>query len=307
MSKFILLFLLLASRYSFAGYIDYYNSINEAEYHMYEGQYDLAISNFNLAFELVDNPKARDYFLAAKCFAQLHQEHEMLAHLEFAIKGGLSKSFIEADSLWFTNYRLSKAYKEVLKTDSNETPAFKNGYSSSAFEQIENMYDFSKVIAYYKAYNQRDNFPSEYETFMKSYKPYRDSLISLITDFILYYSIPTEPKKTKSLVSLCARFLARDNPKIDSIQSMLYKRLDQGDITPIDYAIIFERMPLKIDEINFESKRIYGTVQHSIPENQFEEILENRKSIGLSTYFISAPNYYMNYKPTPIFDIIRHH
>jgi hypothetical protein len=46
---------------SFASYIDYYNHINEAEYQMYQGNYDFAIANFKMRVNEVEQPFARDF------------------------------------------------------------------------------------------------------------------------------------------------------------------------------------------------------------------------------------------------------
>ena len=46
-------------------------------------------------------------------------------------------------------------------------------------------------------------------------------------------------------------------------------------------------------------------MENSIPYKDYEQILENRKSVGLSIYYIIAPNYINNYVPQPISEIIK--
>jgi len=288
-----------------AGYIDYYNAVNEGEYHMYEGQYDLAIANFSEAFSLVEFPNARDYYLVSKCYSQLNVEPEMLLHLELAIKGGLNKSYIEADSLWFTNFRFSDSFKTLLKIKPEKNDIQEDKKSKLAFKSLKKGLNRTRTIQYYRLYEKRDSLADQYDSFLKKYLPYCDSMTASLTDYLFNHSLPTDTKDMNTLIVLCQLFLYSELPEIDSIESILLGHLDNGVLTPIEFGKIFEWMPLKRPDPERQSNYIYGLSMNTVQAKDLKRIIEKRQQIGLSRYFFLGPNYQSNYKPQPIELIIK--
>ncbi|MFK8045237.1 MAG: hypothetical protein AB8B72_07065 [Crocinitomicaceae bacterium] len=288
-----------------AGYIDYYNAVNEGEYHMYEGQYDLAIANFTRAFILVDQPKSRDFFLAAKCYSQIGNEKEMYKYLELAVLGGLDKSFIEADSLWFTNYRFSDGYISTMKLEPSKVEKIKDKDSEEAFHALEKNFKMFKVLKYYKAYHKRDSFPDDYQLKLETYIPYNDSMTNQLVDFYCNYSFPSKNEDIRLLIVMSTMFLSADLPYYNSLKMIFKSNIDKGIVTPSHYMNLFENFQLQKLNPYQRVDKTFGTAENSIAKEDFEQILKNRKEIGMSTYYVSAPNYFKNYKPVPIEKLIR--
>lgn len=273
---------------------------------MYEGLYELAISNFNLAFTLIDQPKARDFFLAAKCYSQLNKVPEMLTHLELAVRGGLDKSFIASDSLWFSDYLFSKDYKSILRIHPETINASVDKEAEAAFTSLDKKFKLSNIIQYYKSYDKRDSLPNAYNTSLQSFMPYSDSMTAQLVYYYYHHPFPSDQKKRRKFILMSKLFLSTDLACIDGLKSIFINNIDIGTATPNDFSKVFDRLLLKTTEPDQMTDRLYGMVENSIPEADFEMIVQNRKDIGLSTYYILAPNYTKNYKPRPIAFIIRH-
>ena len=272
---------------------------------MYQGHYDLALLNFDLAFETVEHPKARDLYLASKCYSQINDEVQMFYYLESSVRAGLDKLFIQADSLWFGNYIFTNTYKDILKIRSDITDNNQNKDAETAFKSLEHHFKVMKVLKFYQAYETRDSLVEKYNSALKKFIPYSDSMTAEIINYYYKYPLPIEQKKLRTLIVMTKMFLTADLPEIDSLRSILFQHLDNGNITPYNFSVIFERLSLNNLEPDVYTSRQYGIMENSIPYKDYEQILENRKSVGLSIYYIIAPNYINNYVPQPISEIIK--
>lgn len=305
MVKYLFLVFISTSLSAKAGYIDYYNAVNEGEYHLFEGQYDMAIANFNMAFTMVPKPKARDYYLATKCYSQLNLETEMLAHLELAVLGGLDKDFIIADSLWFTNYRHTMAFKTIEELDPVQIGLPENKAAEKAYKALKKKVSLIKVMKFYRLYDTKDSLAEPYNAYLVKYQPYQDSMQKMLLNFYFDHPMPTAPDKLNFLQLVCMTFLTHDMPELEKLEKYFIQEIDKGTITPLYFASIFD------NPFNEQEKKLqylpsnYGMEEAVIPPNEVDKILAKRKAIGLSIYYQYAPNYSQNHKPNLIADMIR--
>ena len=297
MKSFLMgLFIILMSTFSWAGYIAYYNMVNEGEYHMYEGNYELAIANFESAFELVDQPFARDYYLASKCFSQINDEEKMYFYLEQALSNGLKSNFILSDSLWFTSFRFDDRFKTSLNKhyEVKENVILDTNYNnilSDLYFETDSLYRHWMISVF-----KKDTGESANETRRKAKQDF-DTYIEKNYDYFKTQILSRElPQNRNGLVTyraLCGYFLDETSCEYENLVDSLKIKLDQGLIKPISFASFAERMePFGLSK--------YGLYSNSIDPARLDEILENRKAIGLSIYYSYSPNYYKNYSPEPI-------
>ena len=275
-------------------YIKYYNFVNEGEFHMYEGNYELAINNFEMAFEIVPRPKGRDYFCMAKCQSQIVELEKSLHFLFLAKKAGCTNDFIISDSLWFTHIYESHAFKEMLLINHSIE---EDSLTNLKLQTLLSMEDRKMIFYKFQREKVSDTLSEAYLKNENDYQVYLDKYVNALSDFILTCNWPISNIKSRNISLLCRLYLNSDLPIYDSIVSSLYKQLESGYITPYDFALILE----KKDPSNVQ----YGLALNSIPKNKLSEIQENRKLIGLSTYYSEAPNYNTNYKPSPIISNLR--
>lgn len=293
----------LMSCFCHAGYIDYYKLVNEGEYQMYEGHYELAISNFEVAFDLVNQPKARDYFLVSKCFAQLNNHIEVYHYLQLAVENNLNKEYIIADSLWFTNQAYSSEFKTILKLK----PIVKKPKedSSIAFNRLKEDFKLNHIIQFYKYTDKKDTTSKDYLKFMEKYIPYRDSFKLELIQFCLNDMLPSTTKELNRLHFFCLHFLHQDLTEYDAIKNRFKGFINSGEITPMFYAETFDRI-VKHQSNNIKNtKSEFGIFEASIKQTDLMKTIEKRLSIGLSQYYYDAPNYGKNYKPISISKSIR--
>ncbi|PZE16498.1 hypothetical protein DNU06_13205 [Putridiphycobacter roseus] len=272
---------------------------------MYEGNYELAINNFEMAFELVDQAKARDYYLTSKCYAQLNKEDLMYHFLEAALRNGLDKNFVISDSLWFTSFSNSSTFKEVLQIAPLTSPVEIDKTGEEALLAIDKMFEIEIMFAYYKAERQKDSLPDAYKIYFNNYTAYRDSMQKHLVYYYLNYSIPTTKPLQLKLKRLTLFLMDKSVPEMDQINDILIESIDQGVLYPYYVAFLIDNLgPNSLKPFRY-SNQLYGTTENSVPKTNFNEILDNRKAVGLSTYYYDAPSYVKNYKPTPIINIIR--
>ena len=292
---FIFCFLLLSSN-AFSGYINYFNAVNEGEYHMYQGNYELAIANFNHAFDIVGQPFARDYYLAAKCYSQLNQPSEMYHFLEKAVTGGLDQDFIISDSLWFTDFRFEPKFKsleapvnnkqtepvnydslyyQVLKRALNDTDSMQRQWIKTIVKDRGDTTAIANARANHKAFVINNH----------------DSIVELIISKGISNFSELQNVQLQLLDTYVNIYEFDDQKAVD----YLFTQLDDGIITPVQFAIIAGR-----GSIDDHPDYFYGIHANSILPDQLDLVIKNRKQIGLSIYYARSPNYTDNIAPFPV-------
>ncbi len=290
---------LLISFVTQAGYIDYYNTINEGEYHMYEGNYELAVTNFEMAFEMVDSPLARDLFFASKCYSQLNERNKMYTYLERSLSQGLDTLRLDWDSLWFTNFKYETRYKNLIRDFYKPRNNWEtNDLCNTALKQLRDEYD-----PYYfwpEAYPKSDTSTTKDSLiFVDERAAYMLKMERLLVDIFMTYGIPKQKEGQKIIKNYCWWLIQSGIPEYDTIVYLFDEALETGIISPLYYAKIWNfsyTLNGKTFESNWQNK--YGLSPFK-PE-KLDEIIENRQSIGLSIYYDAAPDYVKGYKPEPI-------
>ena len=291
---------LFISLSSFANYIDYYNYINEAEYQMYQGNYDFAIANFKMGFDAVEQPFARDLYYTARCCAQLRNDTELYFYLKQALKNGLYKYHIIQDSLWFTDYRFTDKFLELTKRDYPQPQLIDTNYT----KQIEKLWTELMFYSYDKVDSIKQTFGEDSEEFI-SYKKLREQAhqknAKAFFELIINKDIPDLMRDQSILYNsslnissnieyvmfmLFFNYLDEDVEQIDLVLNKLYKSLKDGKISPVFYARTIDHYLLSVKKTNK-----YGLEFDSIHQKDLQQIIINRQKIGVSTYYASSPSY----------------
>jgi len=299
MMKTVFLIIIFNCSLSYANFIDYYAYINEAEYHMNQGNYDVALINFTSGFNEVEKAHARDYYFAARCCAQLRQDEQLFFFLKEALKTGLQKQQIVTDSLWFTDYRFTNEFIDITesaysfptsdslyidKLQKLGTKLFNNTFSD--LDSIKNA--FGEHSTEFKNYQNllsknRAEVSQEFFTFFLN-----NDLPNLFGNE--FFIIDTKTKigsklKYEFLKFFFWLFNADANNK-QLVLDKLHLGLTSGKIPPVMYALIIDRY-LKLSGEPIK----YGVAYQSIIPKSLPQITENRRSIGVSTYYAASPNY----------------
>ena len=293
---------IICSSHLKADYIDYYNQVNEGEYQLYLGHYGLAIANFEQAFSHVDQPKPRDLFLKAKCHSQLLHEDEMYELLETALSSGLDSMYLIGDSLWFDEYRFTKRFKHLIQNFYKPKfyPAITLNYRQTLDTLILdlNSVHFRELIK--QALFIRDSSVTIQDSIKTLYEEYILNKGNQLIKTVLANPIPTNPKDLKDIIELSYSFLRPKCNRYNVLMSFFLKALEDGQLTPIQYAEISEFTQNYFD-FSSENAR-YGLINNSIELSHLDTILKNRRSIGMSTYYALSPDYKHHYRPDPISD-----
>ncbi len=261
---------------------------------MYQGNYNLAIVNFEIGFEQVDKPHARDFYYTARCYSQLQEVEYMYNYLEKSLSAGFPLKHIITDSLWFTNYRYETRYRTILERDFFIPTHSQDTSLINILNTIwKNTPDYSEVDSI-KTYFKTSDI--EYKTFFKKRDSILDSNQKLYEEAILQNNLASLINSDVNLISkLSFMYLSTDSKQYDLIIRKFYNALTDGKVSPSFYANIIDRSR------QFSGKPIlYGLNLNSINEEDFEFIVENRKKIGLSTYYATAPVYRSIYEQPDI-------
>jgi len=296
---FVCLFFSLST---YASYIDYYKHINEAEYQMYQGNYDFAIANFKMGFNEVEKPFARDLYYTARCYAQLRNDTELYLSLEQALKNGLSKHQITKDSLWFTDYRFTDKFIDLLKVDYPKSQITDPIYD----KQVEAIWTELMFYSYNKVDSVKQIFGEDSEEFI-SYKKLNlqahqknskaffqliinndiPNLMRMRDNTILHNSDKRISSNIRYVMfMLFFNYLNEDVKEIDLVLNKLQKGLVDGKIPPIFYARIIDLYLISVKKSNK-----YGLEFDSIHQKDLQQIIINRREIGVSSYYASSPSY----------------
>ncbi|MFK8037319.1 MAG: hypothetical protein AB8B74_03430 [Crocinitomicaceae bacterium] len=298
MGKILAILFILFSSIANAGYIQYYKLVNEGEYQMYEGHYQLASTNFEMAFNLVESPKPRDYYLNAKCYTQLNDDNMVFKYLKLSVENGLDKNFIIDDSLWFTNQMHSQEFKSILAINSFFKKQIKE--KSEDFVRLSKDFKMNDIIKYYKYADKKDSTSENYLKFMAKYLPYQDSFRIELIKFCLNGQLPYNKKDLGRLHFYCIHFFYPNMPELSNIKKRFIDLIDKGFLSPMYYATTFDKVPIRQNTMYPAIKSEFGITEESVNQADLTQIIENRISIGLSQYYYDAPNYRKNYKPISI-------
>lgn len=284
----ILQLFLISSQWLFGNFITYYNHINEGEYLMYEGHYEMAVVNFEMAFEIVDQPKARDYFCISKCYSQLKREDKTYQYLDSAVKNGYNKTYILSDSLWYNDYFKSNTYNSIMAFE--DTAEIVYSGSEIICEKLDNSIDYKKNREFIQFYFKGDTNSQEFIDFIVPYNQYYDSIQKIIIQYCLNNEFPQNRNIQDGLIYMVTTYTNNELKEYDAIKKWIFSALEKGVITPIQYKTFAERSGFMYYNFNSDYSN-YSTL---------EQKLINRKEIGMSTYFVNSPNYSNNYLPEPI-------
>jgi hypothetical protein len=262
-----------------ANYINYYNLVNEGKFYAYENNPDKAIPFFLKAFELVPKVFAFDKFHLARCYAMKKDTAQVMNWLLQAIKEGFFFKYnkeTRSDSLFLF---LDPKRTEIINIA--DEAAFKYYYNTNVKENKWNdsiHYYFYNDAVFHSAHNkaQAEKKGKKYiDTTLKS----RDKLQSMMVNFILTNGYPGKLTAPFSdILSVPLWHLTVDR-KI-KLQPFLYEELKRGNITPDDYGGFCEIL----QPYSNDSKCLYFVLKTDCPSTDWLEIINNRKSIGLSIF-----------------------
>lgn len=258
-------------------YIPYYNLINEAEYKIYQHEYEEAISLIRDAFK-VEQALPKDNYLLAATLAKVNpqkNEQEIRSLLTKASKNGNIKRWLSEEPI---DLELSDAFLDSLSMNSkqwlNDTRAIRDTINYFLAKDQ----DYRKVfVDSIKAYFDEES--EEYKSYWQLVEK-NDSVVQV--EFLEYVKANGYPGNHRCGTGLATVILQHINDELlDDFDTVLLEEIKQGNIYPYYYGSMMDRANCRV-----KGKSFYNadpTPESCMPSK--EQILENRIEAGLSPYF----------------------
>lgn len=266
-------------------YIPYYNLINEAEYKIYQHEYEEAISLIRDAFK-VEQALPKDNYLLAATLAKVNpqkNEQEIRSLLTKASKNGNINRWMSEEPI---DLELSDAFLDSLSMNSkqwlNDTRAIRDTINYFLAKDQ----DYRKVfVDSIKAYFDEES--EEYQSYWQLVEM-NDSLVQV--QFLEYIKENGYPGNRRSGTGLGAVILQHINDDLlDEYEEVLFGEIKKGNIYPYYYGSMMDRINCSLNGIAFYDA-------HSVPKRCLpsrDKIFENRINAGMSPYF-KGPRKFVN-------------
>jgi len=262
-------------------YVTYYNLVNEAEYQSYLGKSDLAFGLYNKAFSLKKvQPKARDLYLLAKIYLANVDRKNALKYLKQIphMPDGALLFWMTTERYFFArNFKPDDlnglmAETEHWEIERNKTLSRWND-SLNAYlhedQRLRKIFTDSIEVYFREGQKPYDDFKAEmYEN------DYRNQTRFLA--FIKKYGYPGLYMTGSDMAGTMLRHI--DCRLYPEYKQVLYKLLLAGKVEPFSYASMVDRVGCIC-----EGKSMYSDTEGCTLD--WQTILQNRQSIGLSIYF----------------------
>jgi len=258
------------------GYIDYYNMVNKAEWLYEQGNYKESEVVLKQAFNKVEFSKTKDIWLYVLILSKKNCWNKIYKILKNHLKkiGGTDKSivpFLEKSGIELNNYQLRKLNNIILDTSSLSYIKFHNQLNI-----IDSLHNEDQRI--------RNQFLAG-EVTLKNIGEI-DSLNTLkLLDMFKNDSLTLNKKLDHKFYRI---LLHLELKHFELLDLYLIQMLDNGNLEPWSYARAWDRS----HAINDECLNYFAYTYDSKNLNclTYDEILKNRKKIGLSIYY-SRPSY----------------
>lgn len=278
-----IIFLFLTSFVFGQNYIDYYNEANEAEYQFVEGNHPKTIAILSKLEKQYGKLLNKDnFYLGMAYYLDRDSINGLNYLLKFTEDFGPIKKLLEDCERKFTNLIISKYSKIQLATLQEKLYlTFKDSvtYNSIYKPTIDSLKSY--VILDQKNRNDTGALNGE-----------EDKRIQAgFLNYLKKYGIPPPNKYgDEALLVICAHVYY---PEIkEKYLNFFLDEIKKGNISPFYYATIIDR-GLAGDK----KETIYGAAWIKTSESTSKDkIIENRKKIGMSPYFLGPNNLPKVYK-----------
>lgn len=256
-------------------YIEYFNKINEAEYQYSLGNYKSALLYFDFALK---NNKIlrRDVYTYAELLCINNKVKRAKAILLQFAKLGYNR-----DILFYKNPNF-----EAIKNDSN---FIKQIYIESEGKHIVDI----KLSKFVDSINHiEDSLRNTITTFFPKYEdgvgwqkfytlyPYYKEFHEYFMNYCRKNGYPSYIKSGTDLARLLLVHISTEYSL--ELEKIMYRQLCNGEVLPIEYANLVDKPSFFSDSA--QNCKYYVLKQCKNPQN-WDEIINNRKDIGLSVYF----------------------
>lgn len=297
MKKLLLLtavFTCLMIKSNAQNYIPYYNLINEAEYKIYQHEYEEAISLIRDAFK-VEQALPKDNYLLAATLAKVNpqkNEQEIRSLIMKASKNGNIKRWMSEENI-----------------DIEFSEEFINGLIKNSKRWSENNKHIGDTIKYFVARDQEyrkvftDSIMVYFDEESEEYKSYwhlverNDSIIQLqFLNYIKENGYPGTYKSNRDIAGVILQHINED--LLDQFDTVLYKEIKKGNIYPYYYGSMMDRINCSLNGIAFYDA-------HSVPKRCLpsrDQIIENRIKIGMSPHF-KGPRKFVNVSRSKLMEL----
>lgn len=271
--------------YSQVSYVHYFNKINEAEY-----QY--SIKNYSQAleyFEQAVNSNAilrRDVYLYAEllCVAGEYKKAKNILE-DFANRGYVR------ENLFFSNPNFIKLKNDttfinkLLQLSYNKNIV--DVQLSKFVDSINHIEDsLRSLVSEFPDYEDAKGWEEFYEKF-----PF---YFNFHLYFMEYCRKNGYPSFLKSGSDLARLILIHISPTFSiELEKIMFSQLTKGELLPIEFATVADK-PSFFSGTKVDCK--YYVLKQCVNPTNWNEIIQNRRSIGLSTYFNGFQAYYPSFK-----------
>ncbi|MBL7910577.1 MAG: hypothetical protein JNJ41_05960 [Bacteroidia bacterium] len=265
LNRFLIIFFIFGTGFysSAQNYIDYLNAANEAEHEFVEGNLDSAKKIFAALEKKYNKLKGKDYFYTGLIY------------------------YFQLDTVSGKEYLIKSAETRLLLT--NDLSKFRSKFpelniSESTIQHIK-LIEKRKIPA--KEYEISDSIKAfirldqEDRTVPGNFDEKKDFLVQKrLLNFLQRYGMPDPYIQGEEIYTIILH--VSDTMLYRLYTSYLYKELVNGNVSPMYYCALVDRTMYRN---NKQTKYLSYYPSKEIPNLSKDEILENRKKIGLSPYY----------------------
>lgn len=282
----IVLCFLLVSVLGFSqNYIPYYNLINEAEFDIYNEDFEAALDKINQAFKL-EEPRAKDCYLLAYCLDHIDAEANRLEVDRWLLDGSSRTGFL---MYWFEKLPLNNEFgvpfyetiEENISDRLKEAKVYRDTliYFTSPDQELSQL--FADSISVY--------YDSKHEIFQYHLALLNGHEAEMQAQFLIYLKENGYPGIYKSGGFWTGNLLNNmSEPLYEEYKVVLLEAVKRGEMEPYYYGTMVD-----VNGCFLKNESYYfavGVDQSCLPNMQ--EIIENRRSIGMSLHF-KGPRHYL--------------
>jgi hypothetical protein len=276
----MLLFFTVSAGYT-QDYINYYNVINKAEYYIHINKYDSALILFDKASK-IENLQAKEYYLQAFCLTKKEKFNEQKVKrliIKSARKNGIPTVWMKKQALDMKlNHSFISRIKKQEKKRQKQLKVIRDTVNYFLSEDRKYRTILVDSISVFFESDSKEHL--EYSHFIEI----QDSINQ--NQFLEYINREGYPGIYKSGTDIIATVLLHINCHFFiRYKELLMKELRKGNIQPFYFASMVDRINCHCyGESFFSAYKMGNSIGKCLNLNQ-EEIVNNRKKIGLSTYF----------------------
>jgi hypothetical protein len=274
--KYQLILLLIMTTPVFAGFIEYNNTVNKAEWLYDNGQFVDAKNEFDLAFEEVEIPKTKDIFIYVLILKGLKQENKIYRILKIHLKNieGVDKKitpYLEKEGICMNDFQSKKLNSILL-----DTTSLGYRYKQYQLSTIDRLYNNDQNIRMKFGEGLANKHDLEVIANLNTAK-----ILEMFEEDNLLLNDRLDHRFYTLLIHMTLKNFSR-------INSYLLLMLDNGNLEPWYYACAWDRSHFGAGEcLKYFAYIIDNDNLNCI---EYEKILENRKQIGLSIFY-SRPSF----------------